>query len=309
MRITTSMVQRNVLSDLNSLSTALAKTQSKAASNKEITRPSDDPFKTAQAMGMRANIGANEQFVRNIQDAQGWMDSTESALDSMTQYVHRAHDLLLQGATDTADATSRTALAAEIDQIIQGVKETANASYGDKYILSGTATSVAPYKLGSDDNDTYQGDLGGLDPAVPGIVREIGPGVTMTINSVAVEILGEGRTNPADGKLLNALRDISDHLKANDGASLRNTDMAALQNRLDSLLEIRARNGAQTNRLESATTRLDQIRGALTNQLSETEDADIAKTLIELNSQTAAYQAALRAGANLVQSSLMDFLR
>jgi flagellar hook-associated protein 3 FlgL len=307
MRITTSMVQRNVLSDLNSLSSALAKTQSKAASNKEITRPSDDPFKTAQAMGIRANIGANEQFVRNIQDAQGWMDSTESALDSITTYVNRAHDLLLQGATDTADATSRKALAAEIDQIIQGVKETANVSYGDKYIMSGTATSVAPYLLGTD--DTYQGDLGGLDPAVAGIVREIGPNVTMSINSVAIEILGEGRTDPTDGKLLNALRDISDHLKANDGPSLRGTDMSALQNRLDSLLEIRARNGAQTNRLEAAGGRIDQITGALTNQLSETEDADIAKTLIQFNSQSAAYQAALRAGANIVQSSLMDFLR
>jgi len=307
MRITTSMVQRNVLSDLNSLSSALAKTQSKAASNKEITRPSDDPFKTAQAMGLRANIGANEQFVRNIQDAQGWMDSTESALESITTYVNRAHDLLLQSATDTADATSRNAIASEIDQIIQGIKETANVSYGDKYIMSGTATSVAPYLLGND--DTYQGNLGGLDPAVPGIVREIGPNVTMTINSVAVEILGEGRANPTDGKLLNALRDISDHLKANDGASLRGADMSALKTRLDSLLEIRARNGAQTNRLDAASARIDQITGALTNQLSQTEDADIAKTLIQFNSQSAAYQAALKAGANIVQSSLMDFLR
>ena len=44
-------------------------------------------------------------------------------------------------------------------------------------------------------------------------------------------------------------------------------------------------------------------------QLSDTEDADIAKTIIELNSQQAAYQAALRAGASIVQASLMDFLR
>src|SRR3954452_17953211 len=182
------------------------------------------------------------------------MDSTESSLDSVTQYVNRAHDLLLQGGTDSADATSRTAIASEIDQIIQGIKETANASHGDKYIMSGTATSVAPYKLGAD--DTYQGNLGGLDPAVPGIVREVGPGVTMTINSVAVEILGEGRANPTDGKLLNSLRDISDHLKANDGASLRGGDMAALKNRLDNLLEVRARNGAQTNRLEAANVRI-----------------------------------------------------
>ena len=307
MRITTSMVQRNVLSDLNTLQSALAKTQAKAASNKEITRPSDDPFKAAQAMGLRSQIGANEQYVRNIQDAQGWQDSTESSLDAITQYVNRAHDLLLQGATDTADATSRNAIAAEIDQIIQGVKETANANYGGKYIMSGTATSVPPYKLG--DDDTYQGDLGGLDPATPGIVREIGPGVTMTINSVAVEFLGDGRTNPTDGKLLNQLRDISDHLKANDGAALRAGDMTGLQTRLDSLLEIRARNGSQTNRLDAANTRLDQITGTLTDQLSNTEDADIAKTMIDFNSQSAAYQAALKAGANIVQSSLMDFLR
>ena len=85
--------------------------------------------------------------------------------------------------------------------------------------------------------------------------------------------------------------------------------MTGLQNRLDSLLEIRARNGAMTNRLDSATTRIDQITGALTDQLSNTEDADFAKTLIQFNSQSAAYNAALKAGANIVQSSLMDFLR
>ena len=43
MRITTSMVQRNILADLNGISTKLTKSQMKAASNKEISRPSDDP--------------------------------------------------------------------------------------------------------------------------------------------------------------------------------------------------------------------------------------------------------------------------
>ena len=48
---------------------------------------------------------------------------------------------------------------------------------------------------------------------------------------------------------------------------------------------------------------------ATTRQLSETEDADIAKTLIELNSQQTAYQASLKVGANILQTSLLDFLR
>jgi flagellar hook-associated protein 3 FlgL len=306
MRITTSMVQRNVLSDLSSLQSSLAKTQAKAASQKEITRPSDDPFGTSRAMGIRSNIGANEQYIRNIEDAQGWMDTTESSLDSITQYIHGAQELLVAGSTDTADAVSRKALAAELDEIIQGIKDSANATHGDKFVGSGTATSIPPYKQGAD--DTYQGNQAGLDPTIAGVVREIGPGVTMSINSVSSEILGSGQS-AADGKLLNVLRDISDHLKADDGAALRGGDNTKLQAQLDAVLGVRSRNGAQTNRLEAANTRLDQINGTLTDQLSNTEDADIAKTMIEFNSQSAAYQAALRAGANIVQVSLMDFLR
>ena len=55
-RITTSMVQRNVLADLNAVSAKLTKSQMKAASGKEISRPSDDPFHAAQAMGLRGGL-------------------------------------------------------------------------------------------------------------------------------------------------------------------------------------------------------------------------------------------------------------
>ena len=104
------------------------------------------------------------------------------------------------------------------------------------------------------------------------------------------------------------LRDISEHLRANDGAALRGGDITNLKASLDDVLEVRARNGAMSNRLEAASSRLEQIQGAVTEQLSNTEDADIAKTIIDFNSQSAAYQASLRAGANIVQASLMDFL-
>ena len=304
MRITTSMIQRNVLADLNTLSEKMARTQSKASSGREITRPSDDPFNTARAMGLRQTMDANGQYQRNIDDAVGWQEATESSLSSMNDYVRRASDLLIQGATDSTDADSRKMLAGEIDQIIQGLKETANASFGDSYLMSGTATGTPPYKLGAD--DTYQGDMAGLDPTISGVVREIGPGVTMTINTVGRELLGDGGT---DGKLLSILRQASANLRANDTAALQSVDIGALKGRVDDILEVRARNGAMSNRLDAASTRLGQIQGAVNEQLSNTEDADFAKTMIEFSQQSAAYQASLRAGANIVQSSLMDFLR
>ena len=172
--------------------------------------------------------------------------------------------------------------------------------------MSGTATATPPYKLGAD--DTYQGNEAGLDPAIPGVVREIGPGVTMSINSVGAR---DPRRRPGRRRRQAAQRPAR-HLRPPARQRRRRAarrDITALKASSTTLLNVRARNGAMTNRLEAAATRLDQIQGAVTEQLSNTEDADIAKTMIEFNSQSAAYQASLRAGANIVQSSLMDFLR
>jgi flagellar hook-associated protein 3 FlgL len=305
-RITHAMMQRNVLADLNAVSARLSKTQSKISSNKEITRPSDDPFEAARAMGLRQSLSATHQYTRNAQDASGWTEATEQALDQITTEVHRARDLLVQGASDSTDADGRNSLAIEMDQIIESIKQNANASYGGNYLFAGSETGTAPYTVGGGDN--YHGDEAGWDPTKPGVVREIGPGVSLSINSVAREFLGDGSSG-SDGKLLDVLRKAANSLRTDNGAALSTTDLQGLDANLDKLLEVRARNGAVSNRLESAVTRLGQLEESTTQQLSNTEDADMAKTLIDFNSQQAAYQAALRAGASLVQGSLMDFLR
>lgn len=312
MRITTSMVQRNILADLNTISSKLTQTQMKAASNKEISRPSDDPFGTSQAMQLRQSLAANRQHQKNVEDAIGWQDATEQALIDITESVAQARNLIVQGGTDSADQTSRDAIASQLEQIIEGIKQSANTNYRGSFLFAGTETSSRPYPPTSTPyapaDDAYQGDDGGWNPAVPGIVREIGPNVQMTINVVGREFLGDGQ-GVADDKMLHVLRDAVDHLRAGDGTSLRGTDLDRLDSNFDALLEVRAANGAKTNRLESALGRLGQLEESVIGQLSQTEDADIAKTLIDLNSQTAAYQAALRAGASIVQVSLMDFLR
>jgi flagellar hook-associated protein 3 FlgL len=312
MRITTSMVQRNVLADLNGITSKLTRTQMKAASNKEISRPSDDPFATAQAMALRQTMAATKQHQRNVDDAIGWMDAAEQQLNSITESVAHARSLIVRGGTDSADQSSRDAIAAELEQIIEGIKQSANANYRGSFLFAGTETGVRPYAATSNPyvpaDDAYLGDEAGLNPLVPGIVREIGPNVQMTINLVGREFLGDGQ-GAGDNKLLHVLRDAVDDLRGGNGADLRGTNLERLDAGFNKLLEVRAENGARTNRLEAAQGRLAELEESVLTQLSKTEDADIAKTLIDLNSQTAAYQAALRAGASIVQTSLMDFLR
>ena len=295
-RITTGMTQRNILADLNRVNERLVRTQQKVASNKEITRPSDDPFNTSRALALRTSLDGTQQYQRNIEDAQGWQETAEQALNTITEAIHRAHELATQGATDTTDANAREAIAHELDQLIESVKQSANTTYRGRYVFSGTTTDVPPYGT----TDAYAGSATDIE-------RQIGPGVAITLTLVGSTVLGGGQA-AADGKPLHVLRDIADHLRANDGTALR-ADLGRLETNLDDLLGTRALNGARQNRLEAAGSRLDAIEESTVKQLSNTEDADIAKTLIEFNSQQAAYQAALKAGASIVQNSLMDFLR
>lgn len=127
----------------------------------------------------------------------------------------------------------------------------------------------------------------------------------MAVNLNADELLGSG----ADGKLLAVLRGVSAHLRSGDGAALRGGDLTGLDTGTDTLLTKRAQNGALTNRLEGTLSQLSALEEVQVRSLSETEDADMAKVLTDFSIQSASYQAALRAGASIVQSSLLDFLR
>jgi flagellar hook-associated protein 3 FlgL len=298
MRVTNGMVQRHVLADLHLVTARLTDAQGKISSGKQITRPSDDPFGTSRALALRESIGGIRQQQRNLEDAGGWQESAELALAQVTDAVQRARELVVQGSTDTSEPSARAALAKEIDELAANVKESMNASYRGQYVFAGTKTNAAPYAT---TGDGYLGNTGL-------VAREIGPGVSIGVNLIGSEIVGNGQA-ANDNKLLHVLRDISDHLRLGDGASLRGTDIDRLEKSLETVLDARAVNGARANRLESAQSRLAELELSTMTQLSETEDIDMGRALIEMNSQQAAYQAALRAGSNIVQASLMDFLR
>jgi flagellar hook-associated protein 3 FlgL len=297
-RITTSMITRGVVTDLNDIATRLSHTQQKLSTGKEITRPSDDPFGAGRAIGLRTELAGLSQYQRNVADAESWTSVTDTALGTMGDIAQSARELLLRGTNGTASPADRNVLANEIDHLIGALKDTANAKYAGRSVFAGTATATQPYGTGS---DAYLGDGGD-------VVRSIGPGVSVIVNARASDVLGNG----ADGKLLNTLRDISSHLRggsAADVAALAGPDLMGMDVAVDTVLAARAQIGATAARLGSATNRLAEIEEGVQGLLTKTEDADMAATLIDYSTQQAVYQSALRAGAGIVQASLLDFLR
>ena len=301
-RITQSMLSRSVLADLNSVSERLSRTQRKLSSGREINRPSDDPFRANRAISLRSDLEGVRQYGRNATEAIAWNDATETALARVNDVILRARDLVLRGANDTSSQVARDTIASEIDQLVEGAKQHIGSTYAGRFLFSGTLTATRPYTLGG--GDAYAGDA-------QGIAREIGPGVSVQVNVIGSDILGGGQA-AADDKLLDVLRDVADHLRSGvpaDLDTLRSSDIQRLDANLDDLSRVRAQVGAVTARLESGLSRLAELEETTIDLLSQTEEADMAKTMVEYSTQHAVYQSALRAGASVIQDSLLDFLR
>jgi flagellar hook-associated protein 3 FlgL len=295
-RITDGMTARLVLSDIQSVAERMSRSQERMSSGKQLTRPSDDPFATSRALMYREELAANVQYQRNAEDASSWQSVTDTALGQIGDLVQRARELVVRGANDTLDATGRAAIAGELDQITEAMKGIGNTQYAGRYVFSGSATQTEPYATGGADGYAGNGDL---------IEREIGRGVRIAVNVTGDTVLGDGSSG-----LIGAMRTAAANLRVGgDMNALRTTDLRAITTAQDALSTTRAAVGARANRLDAAADRLSQMEGAATQLLSNTEDADFAETLIDYSMQSSAYQAALKSGANLIQPSLMDFLR
>ncbi|MGN6378755.1 MAG: flagellar hook-associated protein FlgL [Gaiellales bacterium] len=292
-RITQSMMTRTLLSDLGTVTDQLAKTQQRLESGKQLTQPSDDPFAASKALQLRAQLAANQQYQRNASEASSWQDVADTALSSINDSVARIKALVVQGATDTS-TSDRGPIVGEITQLIDSIKTDANTQYAGRYVFSGSATLSQPYQLGA--NDTYGGNTEIMQ-------RQIGPGVNVPLNQAGSSVIGDSSSG-----LLSTLRTILSDLQSGNTAALGTTDLSALDAARDNVINSQAVVGAMSNRLTTATSRLQQLEQATTQQLSDTEDADTAKTLVDYSTQQAVYQAALRSGAQMIQPSLMDFL-
>lgn len=309
MRITHGMAHRRLISDLQAAAERVDRAQREMSTQKRILKPSDDPIGAQRAILARGVLAANAQYQTNVTQARGFMETTDEALDSITSLLHRARELTVQGGNDATGPDARKNIALEIDQIVAAVKMAANASYGGVYIFGGTATTSPPYDTTTVPAvDTYGGDD---NP----IYREVGPGIAVAVNTrvdtAPSPLIGSGQT-PGDTGLLRTLRDISDHLKNGtpaDAEALRNADLQALERNLDDLSAARAGVGATIARLDAADARLASGETTATQLLSETEDVDFAQAALTLSSQQTIYEAALRSGASVIQSSLLDFLR
>jgi flagellar hook-associated protein 3 FlgL len=298
-RVTTQMTASMTLADLQQGLNRLNTTQEQLSSGKKINQPSDDPYGTSQAIGINGQLSALNDYSNNVADGTAWTQQATTSLSDMDSMVQRVRELVVQASNGSNTQSSLNASAAEVNQLIDAIKQEANASYNGQYIFSGTSSSTAPYQSGA--NDQYQGGTGTVN-------RLIGPNTTLAVNADVSSLLGNGQSSGGDGKLLDTLRTIVSDMQSGNTGAIGGADLKNLDTNFGALTQMEANVGAVTDRLNLASNRIQQLQTSDTAALSNVQDADMATTAINFSTEQAAYSAALRAGANIVQTSLLNFL-
>jgi flagellar hook-associated protein 3 FlgL len=292
-RMTQGMMSNQALTGMQAGLNRLAKVQEQLSSGRIINRPSDDPTGATAAMRIRASLSDQTQYVRNADDALGWLNQIDSTLSGATDQSRRAYEIALQGAnTGAIGPAAREALAVEVDQIREGLVSTANAKYLDRPVFGGITSGNYAYQA--------DGTWGGMSGQV---TRTVSDGATVRVDVEGPTVFG------ADGdSVFDHLTALSAALRAGDAAGM-SASISALDADGKQITNVRADVGARTKRVEQARASASDAELQVTSSLSEVETVDLVRATVDLQLQEVAYQAALGATSRVMQPSLMDFLR
>ena len=261
----------------------LAQSVERISSGIRINRGSDDAAGLAISEGLRSDIRALRQAVRNANDGVSLINVTEGALNEQSGILIRLRELASQAATGTVGSTERatiqlefTALRNELDRIAQTTEFN-----GQKLIEGSLASSVA-----STNHILIQVGLDSTSHSRININREVDLGA-MTSTGLSIHELS---VTSADAAL---------------------TALEQVNTSIGTLTAGRGKIGAVQNRLIRTISTISIAVENLSAAESAIRDADIAEEVALLTRNQILVQAAtaMVGQANLIPQSVLQLLQ
>jgi flagellin len=123
---------------VNKTNQSMADTMERLSSGKRINSASDDAAGLAISDRLTAQVRGMNQAIRNAQDGQNLIDTTEGAHQEITNILQRMRELAVQSVNDTNSSTDRVALQSELDQLRQEIDRISDSTtWGGQKLLNG----------------------------------------------------------------------------------------------------------------------------------------------------------------------------
>jgi flagellar hook-associated protein 3 FlgL len=196
MRITNQIQQSNALQNIFRITEDLFAANQRVATGKRINKPSDDPLGIQDTLSLRSSIAQIQQFGRNINNNRLFLNTADTALDSVGLGITRARELAQGSLGSTSSAETRAMAALEIQSILDQAIQEANTQVKGHFIFGGTELLNAPYQAnGGGLGATYSGNSDTLEV-------EVGSTLTVPITRPGSDVFGMDMNPALNGNTL-----------------------------------------------------------------------------------------------------------
>ncbi len=296
MRITNKMIATNMLSAVQRNRQMMNEAQLNIATTKKVRRPSDDPVGTLKIQQFKILISRNERYLKNITQIRGFTTNSEAALQAVSEDLARAKSIAIQGSSDTVTVEARQSLAENVDQLIDNIIDHGNSRFNGRSLFGGTQTTGTKPFTRSGDIITYNGNDADIK-------SNIGFDTQVTYNKSGADVFA-----PAGGvDIFAELVALKQGLENNDTNAIQNS-VDELGSALDQVTSLSAEFGVIQNRLTLTEQLIETENINLADFLSKIQATDILEEIVNLQVLENATTAALRAVAEVIQTSLVDFV-
>ena len=303
MRITNGMLVNNMVNYIGNNLSRMEKYQYQLATGKKIQMPSDDPVVAARSLKLRTDVAQIEQYKKNVEDAQSWLDITETAVGNVGDIFTRVRELTVDASNGTKTQDDLNKIKSELQQLKIQLTHVANTTYAGRYIFSGYQTN----KPLMDENGVYTIDVANTEL----IKYEVGIGDDMNINILGGDLFNIPSTNAVNGNSARMIQSIDNlllNIDSGESAAI-SASLGDIDSIVENILRIRSDIGARQNRLDLTSNRLENDYLNFSDLMSKNEDVDEAETIMYLTNEEYVYKASLAGGARIIQPSLVDFLK
>lgn len=292
MRVTQSMISQHTLRNMSNSYEKLMNLQERATSGKKLNRPSDDPIGAVKSLNYRINLNENNQYKENFTEAYKWLDNSDGSLEEANKVMQRIRELTVSASNGTKLEDEREAIRLEVSGLKEHLVSIANKNIEGKFLFNGINTGQAPV-----DNKNGTIVVGASEKPIS---IELSKGFPIDISTDGTGVFSQA--------FFDNLTKLEQSLAEGSSGEEIGDQLSAMDENINSIISARTLIGARTNRLEIMEARLNEQGELLEKKLSDVEDIDFEKAIMDLQMQETVQRAALAVGAKIMQPSLVDFL-
>jgi len=287
-----------MLAQVQTVSERQSRLQTQVATQQRIFQPEDDPAAVGRYLTLDAERRQITQYITNSDYALDLTQATYSGIQAIKKLSDRAGELATLGA-GSISADASTAYAAEVDQLLEQALLQVNSRLRNDYIFAGTAVDTPPFSATRDAAGKITG------------VSYVGNSTQTSVqisDTASIAPGSTGDTNTKLGDFINHLVQLRDALNSGSTANV-SAAQSLLEGDEDNIVSAMSENGAVQLRIEVSQSQSKERLANVNTLISGETSVNLPEAITKLSQASLAYEAALQSMSQIMNVSLLDYVR